>query len=218
METTMIRYLSQILAAAISLLTIVMLNFGCSSSDNGTAPDYDVAANLGKGWASFSTSAYDSAVTTFTDVLSHSANNAEALLGRGWCYAFKNQYDSSMSDLNAASTGSTMNDAKMGLAAVYRDFPDLNAAITYASAVIAADSHYVFSKRTSIDYKDAHLIKAQCYFRLGKDSFPQAHVEINYLCAIEGIAGLPEPGTVSGAEYERQLGLKLEELSARIAE
>jgi tetratricopeptide (TPR) repeat protein len=198
-------------------MATVSLWSGCSSN-KGTTPVYDVAANLSKGWASFSTSTYDSAVTTFTDVLSHSANNAEALLGRGWCYAFKNQYDSSMSDLNAASTGSTMNDAKMGLAAVYRDFPDLNAAITYATAVIAADSQYVFSKRTSIDYKDAHLIKAQCYFRQGKDSFPSAHIEVNYLCVLLGLAGLPDPNTLSPAEYERQLGQRLVDLSARIGD
>jgi tetratricopeptide (TPR) repeat protein len=190
----------------------------CSCSNKGSSPSYDVNAKLGEAWSSFGTGSYDAALTTFSDVLTHSANNSEALSGRGWCHAFKKEYSTAITDFNSSIQQNSNTDAKMGLAAVYRDLPDLQAAITNTSAVITADSHYVFAKKTSIDYKDAHLIKAQCYFRLGKGSFSSAHTEVNYLCVLLGLAGLPDPNTLSPAEYEKQLGQRLVDLSARIGD
>jgi tetratricopeptide (TPR) repeat protein len=203
--------------ALATIITLSTVYCGCSSN-KGSSPTYDVNAKLSEAWASFGAGNFDAALTTFSDVLSHSANNAEALTGRGWCHAFKREYSTAIADFNSSIQQSSNADAKMGLSAVYRDLPDLQAAITNASAVIAADSHYVFAKKTSIDFKDAHLIKAQCFFRQGKDTFPSAHIEVNYLCVLLGLAGLPDSSTLSAAEYERQLGQRLVDLSARIGD
>ncbi len=200
-----------------TMIALSVVFCGCSSN-KGSSPSYDVNAKLSEAWSSFGTGNYDAAITTFSDVLTHSTNNAEALTGRGWCYAFKKEYSTAIADFNSSIQQNSSSDAKMGLSAIYRDLPDLQAAITNASAVIAADSHYVFAKKTSIDYRDAHLIKGQCYFRLGKSSFPSAHIEVNYLCVLEGLAGLPDPTALSPAEYEEQLGQRLDDLSARIGD
>lgn len=203
---------SSALAAVIAVLVILE---GCSS-DKGSTPTYDVNAKLNEAWNSFGTANYDGALATFSDVLSHSSGNVEALMGRGWCKAFKKDFTAAIDDFNSSISQSSTANALMGLAAVYRDLPDFQASITNASAVIAADSHYVFTKKTSIDFKDAHLIKAQCYFRLGKSSFPSAHTEVNYLCTLLGFSQLPAANSLPAADYERQLGQKLDELSAAI--
>jgi len=203
---------------ALAIIITLSTTFCGCSSNKVSSPTYDVNAKLNEAWASFETGNYDAALTTFSDVLSHSTNNAEARTGMGWCFAFEKEYPSAISEFNLSIEQSSSIDAKMGLAAVYRDLPDLQAAIANASAVIAADSQYVFSKRTSIDYEDAHLIKAQCFFRQGKGSFPLAHVEVNYLCALEGIPLLPAANSLSAAEYEKQLGQKLDYLSAIISD
>lgn len=198
-------------------VVVSFLFFACSSN-KGNSPSFDVTAKLQEGWSSFGSGSYDAAITTFSDVLTHSANNSEALTGRGWCHAFKKEYSSAITDFNSSVQQDSGADAKMGLAAVYRDLPDLQLAISNASAVIAVDSQYVFAKKSSIDYRDAHLIKAQCYFRLGRSYFPSAHLEVNYLCVLEGLPGLPDPAGLSAAEYEMQLAQRLVDLSARIGE
>ena len=198
------------IAIAISLMLA-----GCSS-DKGSTPTFDINAKLNEAWNSFGTGNYDGALATFSDVLSHSASNAEALMGRGWCKAFKKDYTAAIVDFNSSIGQTSTADAKMGLAAVYRDLPDFQASITNASAVIAADSQYVFTRKTSIDFKDAHLIKAQCYFRLGKSFFPSAHTEVNYLCTLLGFSRLPAANSLPATDYEKQLGQKLDDLSAAI--
>lgn len=203
----------------IRLLLIAMLttsiNLACSSG-GGTGPSYDIEANLRSGWSQFSSGNYNEAISTFTDVLDHSEDNSEALLGRGWSYGYINEYSSAISDFNDVSTPSDSIDAHMGLAAIYRDYPNYQQAVSHASTVIESDSNYVFSQKTSIDYKDAHLIKAQSYFRLGKSYFDDAHTEIDYLCNVVGISNLPNPDTISDEEYEMALSEKLEQLSVLI--
>lgn len=201
-----------VLGAAV-LLSLIW----CGCGDEVVKPSYDVTANLKIAWDSFEKENYDQAISKFSEVLSNSANNAEALMGRGWCHAFNREYSPAITDLNASIQQKPDSDAEMGLAAAYRDVPFLEEAIIHATAVIEADSEYVFSKRPTIDYKDAHLIRAQCYFRQGNNSFPSAHFEVNYLCGKLGISPLAPPESFSSAaEYERELGQKLEDLSARL--
>jgi tetratricopeptide (TPR) repeat protein len=202
---------------AIGVLTALIVMPGCSSS-NGNG--YDIDEHLRQAWIEFDTDDYDDAIDIFTELLSHvdGDDSIEVLVGRGWSYAFLGEYDDAISDFDDVTEIEENADARMGLASVYRDYPNYQAAVSNALMVIVADSNYVFSRRPTIDYKDARLIKAQAHFRIGSDQFPEAHTEINYLCAVEGLTPLPDPATLPAEEYEILMSQKLEELTDLIAD
>ena len=206
-----------ILTLPLVILNVILFVFaGCGG--NGTGPGYNVRANLDLGWDYFSDGDYSDAIDKFTEVLQNSEDNPEAYLGRGWCYAFMRQFTNAVANFQSTLDERDDIDANMGLAAIYRDQPDYVTAISNASEVIEADSNYQFSKKTSIDYKDAHLIKAQCYYRLGSDEFPEAHIEVNYLCDDLGLNLLPDPSNLEPSEYEQALVEKIEELTDLISD
>lgn len=213
-----LQYIGIRVFAAVSLAAILSLA-GCSSGGNGPGP-YDVEKNLNIAWNYFASEDYDQALDKFNDVLSNSENNPEALLGKGWSFAFEGYYDSSITFFESAiDNGHEVADALMGLAVVYRDYRDSSLGMSKGAEVIEADSFYVFSERTTIDYKDAHLIRAECAYLLGSSYFPTAHDEINYLCDLLGEPEpLPDPGTLPGEEYEMLMVEKLEDLSRQISD
>ncbi len=212
-----LQYIGIRIFAAVLLAAILSLA-GCSSGGNGPEP-YDVEANLDRAWNYFDSEDYDQALDKFNEVLSHSENNPEALLGKGWSFAFEGDYDSSITFFESAiGNGLETADALMGLAVVYRDYPNYLSCMSKSAEVIETDSFYVFSERTTIDYKDAHLIRAECAYLLGGSHFPTAHDEINYLCDLLGEQELPDPGILPGEEYEILMAEKLEDLSLLISD
>lgn len=205
-----------------SALAVLLVFIGCSSSEptgpNPPPPPFDADAHIAAGWASFAAGSYQAGVTSFSTVIAHENANAEAYSGRGWCYTLMTMYDSAYSDLRAAIMYDLgTQDANMGLAAIFRDYvtyPDhLKEAIERANAVVEDDADYIFSKRTSIDYRDAHLIIAQCQFKRGANYFRFAHEEINYLCGLEQVAPLPDASTMSPEAYELLMSEKIEQLT-----
>jgi tetratricopeptide (TPR) repeat protein len=210
------RFMKIIPAFLILAVALTVVFYGCGGG--GTEPGYNVRANLDMGWQYFADDEYDSAVAKFTEVMDHVTDSAEALLGRGWSYAFMPQLTSAINDLNLSLDFEESEDAHMGLAAIYRDIPDLTQAISNASDVISADSLYVFSKRTSIDYMDARLIMAQCYYRLGSSYFDEARTEVNYLCSKLSLTPLPEINSVKPEVFEVLLVDKIEQITGLISD
>jgi tetratricopeptide (TPR) repeat protein len=212
------QYIGIRIFAAVSLAAILSVA-GCSSGGDGPGP-YNVAQNLNMAWNHFASEDYDQALTKFNEVLLHSENNPEALLGKGWSFAFEADYDSSITFFESAiDNGLGTADALMGLAVVYRDYPNYSLGMSKGAKVIEADSFYVFAERSTIDYKDAHLIRAECAYLLGSSYFPTAHDEINYLCDLLGEPEpLPDPGTLPGGEYEILMAERLEDLSLLISD
>jgi hypothetical protein len=183
-----------------------------------TLTDYDVRENLDLGWDYFTQSNYTNAIDKFNEVLDNAAGNSEAYLGLGWSHALSGDFSEAISSFDQVSSQPEIVDAYMGLAAVYRDFPNYSLAIENADSVISSDSSYQFAKRTTIDFKDAHLIKAQSYYRLGSGNFPDAHIEVNYLCGILGLDPVPDPATLEPEEYEQALADKIETLADLISD
>lgn len=220
------KYMTAVILFTLGAVTLLMMA-GCSA-DKPTPPPkpFDVEGSLVRAWGHFSSSNYADGAELFSEVIKNSESNGEAYLGRGWSLAFTGEKDSAFSDLWVAITYDTHNeyliDANMGLAAVVRDCPGytdyLSQAIDRANAVISADSTYVFSRKPSIDYKDAHLIIAQSYFRRGKAYFVYAHPTVNYLCDLQGLDPLPDAASVPADQYEQMMIEKLEILTEQIGD
>lgn len=203
------------------LLLHALLIISCSSSDNGTDPPepYDVGENMEIAWQRFASGDYSEALAKFDEILYHSTDNPEALMGKGWCFAFQAEYDYAIIVFQSAIDNDLDTpDVRIGLASVYRDYHDYSAGLSNAESVIDADSLYQFSRRTTIDYKDAHLIIAECAYYLGSSYYPTAHEAINYLCDLLGIAPLPDAGSIPGDEYEMQMVQKIDDLTDLIAD
>ncbi len=202
------------MCAGAALLLAVAIS--CSSCGSTEPDPYDIAAALNRGWTHFAEAEYQEAIGEFNNVLAHSHSNQQAFLGKGWCYAFLGDLDSSLIFLDDASeAGLNSADLNMAFAVVYRDLPDYSQGIGAAQEVIEADSAYQFSKKPTIDFKDAHLIKAECHFHIGSSEFDNARTEINFLCRELGIAELPAG---EGPSYEVAIAQKLEQISAIIAD
>jgi hypothetical protein len=220
------KYMTAMIVLALGF-TAMLLMAGCSS-DKPTPPPppFDVEGSIVRAWGHFSSSNYEDGAELFSEVIKHSESNGVAYLGRGWCYAFTGEKDGAFNDLWVAITYDTRSeytiDANMGLAAVVRDCPDytnyLTQAIDRANAVIDADSTYVFSRKPSIDYKDAHLIIAQSYFRQGAAYFSLAHPTVNYLCDLQGLDPLPDAAGIPAVQYEQMMAEKLEILTEQIGD
>lgn len=220
-RNTAARFAASAIVLAIASVAIV----SCSSGGGTTPPPaFDLAKSLSKAWSSFELSDFVAAQATFTEVIKHASNNAEAHVGRGWCYAFRNRLDSAVTDFNTATQEDESNlAAPLGLAGCYKDYPAGNpnyqAAISNATAVIDADSEFVFSHMVTLNFRDAHLIRAECWFRMGSSHFQEAHAEVNYLRQFyPQISPLPEASTfASEQEYEYALADKIAKLAEHIA-
>jgi len=173
------------------------------------------------GWTEFEAGEYNTSKACFQTALQFDASHADASSGLGWSNAMLGSLSDAVTAFLAAnSAGLTTEDANAGLAVAYRDLPDLNNAISYANTVITNEPSYVFSHRTSIDYKDMHLVMAQCYYRLGESSFSDAQAQVDILDPGNGL----DPGTpgtwvvdsVTYNTYAEALLMKIEELEASI--
>jgi hypothetical protein len=108
--------------------------------------------------------------------------------------------------LNAISSESTYVDAYVGLAAVAADIPDYcYLSIHYASQALVMDPDFVFEHRAAYDWRDLHLILAECYYATAEYDSALAHAQT----LDPGFA----PDT-QGEDYLELLLLKIEELVA----
>lgn len=155
------------------------------------------------GWSDFQTEDYSAASVHFQDALTMNGSYADAHLGLGWSRAYLGQLADAVSSLHAANNnGLSAPDAHAGLAVVYRDLPELDACVSRAAMVLSADPAWEFSHRSSIDYQDMHLIRAQAYYRMGPLNYPDAQGEVDILDPSNGLDPA-DPGTwtVDGQDY-----------------
>lgn len=174
-----------------------------------------------QGWSEFESASYDTAVTYFNNALGLDSNHADASSGLGWSKALLGFLSEAVTALQTAnSLGLTTQDANAGLAVVYRDLPNLESAISHAGTVVGNEPSYSFSHRPSIDYKDMHLVMAQCYYRQGEASFPDAQAQVDILYQNNGLdPDTPSTWVVGGQTYQtyaEALLMKIEELEASI--
>nr|CAI78807.1 hypothetical protein [uncultured Latescibacterota bacterium] len=142
-----------------------------------TLKDYTIL--LSEGWAEFEDADYAAAETKFSEALDKNPSGAQAELGLGWALALGDDLTAAAEHFSVSITlGITTADPLAGLAAAYRDIPDLDLAIQYALEALGLDSDYQFAHNSSFDYHDLHLLLAQCYYAQSEYASAQAQVDV----------------------------------------
>ncbi len=169
-----------------------------------TATPSSAAYETSQGWARFEADEFTAAKSNFEEAILMDNAYADAYCGLGWSKAMLNDLaDAKIDFLLAINTGLSSMDAHAGIAGVYRDLSDLDSAIQSASTVLQNTPSYQFSHRLSIDYKDMHLIMAQCYYRKGESHFIYAQAQVNILDPSNNLnPSDPLTWIVSGVTYD----------------
>lgn len=162
------------------LLACLMPLAGCGD-DGGGAPKirtYDEIIQAG--WAAFQRSEYHNALSEFNTAVSMDTTKAEGYDGKGWSYALLDSLDESCGALlKCLDRDPTRVDPLVCLAAVYRDLPDLDAAISSAQQALALEPEFVFQHRSSYDWRDVRVILAECYYAMA--DYQSAYLEVREL-------------------------------------
>jgi hypothetical protein len=150
-----------------------------SSTDYGFTTRKDYAILLANGWTAFEGANYDSAESCFSQALAKNPAGAQATHGLAWTEALNGMLTTAAATFQSAiDLGVTTADPLAGLAAVYRDIPDFELAIGYAQDALDLDPDFQFAHNSSFDYKDLHLILAQCYYAEAEYASAQTEVDI----------------------------------------
>ncbi|MEE8335586.1 MAG: hypothetical protein V3S48_04030, partial [Candidatus Neomarinimicrobiota bacterium] len=112
----------------------------------------------------------DAAVTASTNVL-YDNLHAESLTGSGWSNAFLREYSTASADfnkvLNFSLSSAIILDAQAGLVIVENIRGKYTVVIALATELLDSNPAYEFSHKTSINYSDIRLARAQAYFNSG---------------------------------------------------
>lgn len=187
------------------------------STDSGTTAEEET--NLG--WAAFEANDIATARTHFTAAININFEYAEAVLGIGWVSTLEGNLRGAQTNLERAIyLGLDNFGANVGLAVVLRDRLDFTNSIVHARLVITSLPAYVFSHRTSVDWKDLRLIIAQCCYRLGGNYFSDAQAEVDILDPGNGLdpndSGTWVVGGITYNTYGEALLKEIESLEAVI--
>jgi tetratricopeptide (TPR) repeat protein len=155
-------------------------------------------------WAAFQRSEYHTALSEFKTAVAMDTTKAEGYDGKGWSYALLDSLSESCEALlECLERDPTRVDPLVCLAAVYRDLPDLDAAIENAQQALALEPTFVFHRRSSYDWRDLRLILAECFYALA--DYELAYAEVRELDSSFEIDPADE-------DYAELLLLKIEEL------
>lgn len=174
---------------------------GCGGGDGGGGPTDTAESLTADGWALYEADDYGGAVGKFRAAIDMDANYADAYNGLGWSFGKMDSLQQSVDNfVHCIAKGMTTADPYAGRAPAYRDLGAgrYKHAITVADTALVKSASYAFSHRTSFDYRDLRVIKAQCHFQLKE--YAQAVAEIN---ALDGNTVDPNDPEAIAAEIER---------------
>ena len=146
---------------------MVLLMAGCDG-DNGTTPgDFTAQELTEQGWEKFGTVDYERASEKFQKAIKMDANYVEAYSGAGWAEArLTNLVNAESYFSQCISLNSSYIDGLAGIAFVYNAQKNYQSAITSATNALTKSSTWAFLHDETLNYKDLHLLLAECYFAL----------------------------------------------------
>lgn len=147
----------------------------------GTLDESETIINdLDQGWLNFISGSYAAAVLNFQHPLNiagssalYDSLHAELLSGSGWSYAYLREYSEAIDEFNGAKiyfNGTSLEtklDILAGLTIVSLILGDYDDVIEYGTELLSLKPNYTFQYKSSLNYKDIRLAKAQAYFNLG---------------------------------------------------
>ena len=143
-----------------------MMLWSCSKNETGptvVTPDQLVA----QGWQAYAGRNYPLAVDRFTEALQANSNLVDACNGSGWANAKLDSLTASVTGFSSGlSKDSTNLQIKAGLSFVYSAEKQYAFSISRATQVLRADTNWRFSRDTSVNSSDLHILLAEDYFAL----------------------------------------------------
>lgn len=188
-------------------LCSLALVVGCGGGGGGGGPSDTADSLTDEGWDLFEQGNYAGAIGKFNGAVALDVMYAEAYEGLGWSYAKLDSLPRALANLELCiARGMTTADPYAGKAPVLRDMdpPQYANAITAAGTALSKSATYEFAHYEEFDYRDLHMIRAQCYYALNQ--FTQAKAEVD---ALGGTALDPNSPT-----FEKDLAAEIERLGS----
>jgi hypothetical protein len=182
--------------------------WGCSK-DEGGAPAKTPAELVAEGWQAYANRNYQLAHDDFASATQGNGNLADAYNGSGWANAKLNALGGAVTSFNSGLGKDSANlQMKAGLSFVFNAQKLYISSIAYDSTVLHADSTWSFSRDTSINAADLHLLLAEDYFALTPPDFISSKREVRILDTsfVADVGTLPGQ-TALAAEIETLRGI-----------
>jgi len=186
---------------------VTALFWGCSKDEGPAAKT--PAELLAEGWQAYATRNYQLAHDDFAAATQGDANLADAYNGSGWANAKLNALNASVASFTTGVGRDPANlQMKAGLSFVFNAQKVYTSSIAADSMVLYADSIWSFSRDTSINAADLHLLLAEDYFALTPPDFASSKAQViklnpSFAADIATLAGQ----TALAAEIERLRGI-----------
>jgi tetratricopeptide (TPR) repeat protein len=193
------------LCSVIFCCTVILL--GCNVNDSTTPKT--AQEFIDEGWTQYTQHNYRAALDQFNQAITTDGSVADAYNGAGWSEARLDQLSGAVSSFTTGlEKNSTDAEIMAGLAWTYNAEKNYGQSEAMATAVLAADSAFVFSRDNSLTSVDLHFLLAEDYFADGMYSLSLAQV----LLLNPGFPSTLDFSSVSGrislaAEIERLRGV-----------
>ena len=146
-------------------LALVCSLAGCGNGE----PPPPTLPSLHPGWVAFEAEDHVGAMDEFRFTLSIDPSNADAHLGLGWSLLFLDSLSVAEGELAIAHSSGLdrPEDAFCGLAVARLGMEEFLSTIQAADSVLSLDPAYVFTHRSTIDFLDVHLVRAEACIHEG---------------------------------------------------
>lgn len=156
--------------------------FSACSNDGGGPPAKTPEELLAEGWQAYAARTYQVALNDFNAAAQGNANLVDAFNGAGWASAKLNSLAASVVDFRAGLGKDPANvQMKVGLSLVFNAQKLYDSSITRAGQALSASPNFVFSRDTSINASDLHLLLAENYFALTPPDFANSLLQVQIL-------------------------------------
>jgi hypothetical protein len=169
--------------------------FWACSSGGDNPPTKTPEELLADGWKAYSSRNYQLALTDFNSAAQGNSALADAFNGAGWANAKLNSLTASVTDFNTG-LGKSPGNVQMtaGLSFVFNAQKLYDSSIVRAGEALAGDANWVFSRDTSVNHFDLHLLLAEDYFAKSTPDYVASLAEVKILdpsfdADVSGIAG-----------------------------